>query len=424
MAAVAAARAGVSVALVERDARLGKKILATGNGRCNLSNLTIGEAGSVGQYNQPGFVAPALKRYGCSEVRALFEEMGLLSVCDAKGWVFPYTRKANSVLDVLLNEVRRLGVVVHTEQGVQELVLTQDGVFRAVGETICLTAPALVIASGADGPAASLKPHRVVPLTPVLGPLKTEKEPLKGLDGVRASAAVALMDGGQTLSRESGEVLFRDYGISGIVVFNLSRFARPGHEVVIDLMSGHTDAECRAMLERRHLRNPDAPIRELLDGLLHPRLAQAVIRRSGMRATDEAERNMLYEIVKSMKKYRLSVTGTSSKTQAQTFRGGLVVEDFDPTTLQSLLLPRLFAAGECLDVDGPCGGFNLHWAWASGYVAGSGAAAAAADSRAAAAAATATAATGAAAAATAAASSGATKAAAATAAAAASDAIS
>jgi predicted Rossmann fold flavoprotein len=375
MSAASAARMGASVCLVERTGRVGRKILATGNGRCNLSNVSIDEAGAAARYNHPAFVAPTLTRYGCEAMRAIFEEFGLLTICDERGWVFPRTRSANSVLDVLRGEVERRGVVMHTDRGVDCVIATASGFCAEAGDER-FAGRALVLACGVAslcgtaGLLRDVEPQRMVAPTPVLGPLKTDVAPLKGLDGVRVDCLLRLLDDGELIAKERGEILFRRFGISGIATFNLSRFARAGHEVSLDLFPEYTESGLCSLLAvhaRTHAHDSGPTF---LDGMLHPRLAQAVSRYSGVSGVAEPRDKMLNGLANIMKNYRLRVRGGPDEAQAQVTRGGLAVDGFDPATLQSYSQPRLFAAGECLDVDGPCGGFNLHWAWASGLVAG------------------------------------------------------
>jgi predicted Rossmann fold flavoprotein len=388
VAAVAAARGGTSVILIEGNERVGKTILKTGNGRCNLSNTAIEGAGGAAPYNHPAFVAPALGRYGCEAVRGFFADLGLLTVADAQGWVFPRTRVANSVLDVLLGEARRLGVDMHVGHAAQDV--TRDRA-RAHGPSFIVTTAqerfagrALVCACGVVPLLAAVGPHSVLPPQPVLGPLRTNTVPIKGLDGIRAGCRIRLLDegaasgGAAVLAAEDGEVLFRSYGISGIAAFNASRLAQAGHSLSLDFFPELPLDGLTALLAERRQRRPDAAAASLLDGMLHSRLAQAVLRCLGGTAEAGAEAGAeaipLPRLAALLKDYRLTVTGGPTSAQAQVTRGGLATEGFDPQSLQSRLVPGLFAAGECLDVDGPCGGFNLHWAWASGLVAGEGAA--------------------------------------------------
>jgi predicted flavoprotein YhiN len=374
-----------------------------------------------------------LRRHDCDAIRAFFEELGLLTIADGQGWVFPRTRAATSVLNVLLNEVRRLGVAVCTGQEVGSVRTPQADAlhtrapqadipqadipqarapqpvapqaspphastphphgFLAESAETRFSAKALVLACGVVPLLGNVEPyqapngiglhraldgtppHRVLEPTPVLGPLATDEAPLKGLDGVRITCRARLLEGGNPVAQESGELLFRRLGVSGIVAFDLSRFARPGQELSLDFFPEFTDDGLLALLARRHRLRPRLTGAEFLDGLLHTRLAQAILRRVGRSPTAVLDEEGLRELASGMKDYRLEVRGGPGEAQAQLTRGGLAVEGFDPLTLQSRTQPGLFAAGECLDVDGPCGGFNLHWAWASGLVAGAQAAA-------------------------------------------------
>jgi predicted Rossmann fold flavoprotein len=380
MSAIAAAREGASVLIAEKESRIGKKILATGNGRCNLSNTAIcGEDAPV-YYNQSVFVASVLKRYGCATIRSLFEEFGLLTTADEGGWVFPRTRSAHSVLAVLLNEAKRQGVDIQTNWETLRIEATREenGGFLAEAESKSVSAKALVMACGARAGVTLCADIPSVRPTPIAGPLRTESDPLKGLDGIRARCLIRLLDAGVLVAQEAGEILFRRYGVSGIAVFNLSRFAVSGQELSVDFFPEYAEPELRSLLLARwrgrlcdrSRGHSSVSAGEFLDGLLHTRLAQAILRRVGVNATEGAEEPLLDDLAGVMKDYRLVITGGPDIAQAQVTRGGFALGGFDPMTLQSLVWPRLFAAGECLDVDGPCGGFNLHWAWASGLVAG------------------------------------------------------
>jgi predicted Rossmann fold flavoprotein len=379
MAAIAAARVGASVLIVEKENRVGKKILATGNGRCNLSNTAIRGEDAPIRYNQPAFVASVLKRYDCDAIRSLFEELGLLTTVDEGGWVFPRTRSANSVLAVLLNEAKRQKVGIQTGWEALRARATKEGNGFLVGaEGKSVSAGALVMACGARTAATLCADIPSVCPASILGPLRTESGPLKGLDGIRVRCLIRLLDAGVLVAQERGEVLFRRYGVSGIAVFNLSRFAMPGQELSVDFFPEYAKAEFRSLLTERWYgwlcgrprRRPSVLAGEFLDGLLHTRLAQAVLCRAEARVADEVGKSLLDDLAGVMKDYRLVITDGPDVAQAQVTRGGFALSGFDPMTLQSLVWPRLFAAGECLDVDGPCGGFNLHWAWASGLVAG------------------------------------------------------
>jgi predicted Rossmann fold flavoprotein len=400
VAAVVAARAGAAVTLLERGERVGKKILATGNGRCNLSNTAIEGTSGSAYYNNPGFVAPTLERYGCEATRAFFEELGLLTIADERGWVFPRTRSANSVLDVLWGQVQRLGVEVHTGCAARRLstgardvrgghdvhdVRDENGendknggrgrLLVETGERD-FVARAVVLACGVTPELEALACQQTLEPTPILGPLKTTTEPLKGLDGVRVNCRVRLLDEHTCVEEETGEVLFRSYGVSGIAIFNLSRFASPGQELSLDLFPEFTEAELTTLLAER-LRMLAGSLRSSVElsaadffgGMLPARLVSVVLRATGLRPAATLEPAALPRLAHALKDYRLVVRGGPTEAQAQVTRGGLDPQRFDPAALESRTCPGLFAAGECLNIDGPCGGFNLHWAWSSALIA-------------------------------------------------------
>jgi len=368
-AAIAAGRSGAKVAVLERNIRVGKSILATGNGRCNISNSTIGKPDSLLQYHNAEFVSPVIKRYDSTSIRLYFFDLGLLTIVDKNGWVFPRTQSANTVLDVIMKEVERLSVSCYTGQEIIGLRISEEG-YRVETTSASYSARSLILACGVEPLLTAFAFLDTVLPTPILGPLKTDIDPIRGLDGVRVTCKVDLKDGDRTVASEEGEILFRDYGVSGIAIFNLSRFAKPGQYLYMDFFPELTERDLEAMLEKRLTKRPEMNSNDLLTGMLHSRLIQAIVRKSKNRINQASEQNMLYPLVQAMKKYQLKVTGGPIKEHAQAMRGGLGINNFDPVTLAAIKQTGLYACGECIDVDGPCGGYNLHWAWASGLVAG------------------------------------------------------
>lgn len=366
MAAIAAACTGGAVTVLEQEERLGKKMLVTGNGRCNLSNTAIDSTGDFTQYNDPAFVVPVLTRYDSTALKTYFEELGLLTITDERGWVFPRSRWANSVLDVLMGAARRLGVSSVCGHKVARVVPVKSGGFIAETAKGSFAGEKLVLTCGGAGPLPGLDLQPFCDTTPVLGPLRTDSSSIKGLDGIRVSCYARILSKGQTVAQETGELLFRSYGVSGIVVFNLSRFAHPGDELSLDLFPELSGEELLGHLSQRTRTTAD----EFFAGMIHTRLASAVMRIAGLSSSEAVTDKMLYKIAIILKDYRLLLKSQADKKQAQLMRGGFATEGFNSQTLESRVYPGLYAAGECLDVDGPCGGFNLHWAFASGLVAG------------------------------------------------------
>ena len=369
-AAIAAAQAGARVTVHEARERVGQKLLATGNGRCNLTNTGVAPAA----YNAPAFVAPALAQHGCEETRAWFAQLGLLTVEEREGRVYPLSNTANSVLDVLRTACGRLGVRVLTGQRVQRIADVAAG------------ADAVVVACGGGSMLLASAGHALVPAQPVLCSLACDVQLLRGLAGVRAKAQVSVLAGdvagadgaGETAGavrfREAGEVQFKDYGVSGVVVFDASRFARSGDVLALDFMPQLAQEELAALLAQRLqvlAAGGAAPTYEqLLCGMWHMRVNAAVLRAAGCKPSAPADAVALAGIARAAKGLRTQVKGPGDVKHAQVTRGGAELAQFDATTLQSRLQPGLYAAGEALDVDGRCGGYNLHWAWASGRVAG------------------------------------------------------
>ena len=356
-AAVAAAGDGADVTILEKANRVGKKLLKTGNGRCNLSNINVSPEG----YNRPAFVQPLLDKTGCGELRAFFASLGLWTVSDDAGRVYPRSDTAASVLDVL-----RLAAA---DNGASEMCSTEvtairprgDGGFavetRENGE---LTADRVIVATG--GGTALLRPlgFETVPFAPVLCPLKTDPGPIRGLSGLRLKCRAELRRGGKTVYAESGEILFRDFGVSGILALDLSRHALPGDELGLDLLPEMSREELRARLAERTALGRDRG--EMLTGVFHRRVNEALLRAAG---GDDPE-----ALAGVMKDYRLTVLGPGDTQNAQVTRGGAAADQFDPLTLESRRVPGLYCVGEALDIDGRCGGYNLHWAFVSGLAAG------------------------------------------------------
>lgn len=377
-AAIAAARLGAAVTLLEADARVGRKILASGNGRCNLSNLSV----SPTAFNHPDFVEPILARYSCEAVRSIFAEMGLLTRADDEGRVYPVTNFAGSVLDVMRLECEHLGIDVRCGFEAGSLsagtgasgfeVRSQDG--RIVG------ADAVVVTTGGGSSLLTDTGHQMVEPTPVLGPIRTDVEPIRGLSGVRVRCAATLLlagddgDGRDALATERGELLFRDYGVSGIMVFDLSRYLELGCVISIDLFPDTPRDELDAMVSLRCEELGWRTAETFFTGMLHDRVARAILRVVGVGSDTPAEKLPQARLAAVLKDFRLKALGIGDVRQAQVTRGGASVAEFDPNTMASRRVGGLFAAGEVLDVDGRSGGFNLHWAWASGIVAGEAAA--------------------------------------------------
>lgn len=366
VAAIAAAEAGARTCVLEQDLECGRKILATGNGRCNFANEDLDPA----RYRNGAFVAATAGPRWLGEVLGFFAASGLAWASE-EGRLYPLSRQAASVRNVLLARARRAGVTLAPARKVTSVAPAagdwkvffspaapgEKGAPQAGG----ITARAVVMAAGGGSELARGLGLSTVAKGPVLCALACEPEnnglELALVDGRRAHAHVRLLRGGRELWAEDGEVLFRPWGLSGICVFDLSRRAEAGDVISLDLTCGMADARLEA-----------AAATGTADGVLDPQVAATLGAAGGNPASALAA-------LRQARSLRFLVTDRAETERAQVTRGGLDVTGFFPETLECATLPGLFACGEALDVDADCGGFNLAWAWRSGQVAGASAAA-------------------------------------------------
>ncbi len=360
----------MNVAVLESNERVGKKLLATGNGKCNLTNLDM----NIVHYNKPSFVESFLDRFDAHDTIATFEKMGLITkVIDKR--VYPYSECASTVLDVLRKVIERNRTQVFTSHFVNAVENFNDefivgGVIKndaKPNESFSYRADSVVLATGSPATFGrdSLSLYRALghdarAMTPSLVPIKTDKEPLKGLQGVRVKAGVRI-----GYRYETGEVLFKDFGVSGIAVFNLSSEiargrAKIGDMLTIDFMPEYSKAEVEDILTKR---NNNYTVGELLLGTFHSKVQERIIWAANCDANDPAQ-SKIGALANAIKNYKFTIEGLGDVSLAQAMSGGLNVREFDDN-LMSLKVKNAYAIGEALDVDGDSGGYNLQWAFSS-----------------------------------------------------------
>lgn len=385
MAAITAAQQPErQVYVFERQARVGRKLAVTGNGRCNLTNEQLCPDNYHGA--SVTFAAPALEAFSPQDTRDFFRSLGLLTVCESSGRVYPYTDTANSVVDVLRFAMQRPNI--HLMTACEITALTRDGeqFVLKTADTVYRMDRVIVTAGGLAGTTfgGSLSGyqllrsvgHHCTKLLPSLVQLKTEDTLVKALKGVRAQAAVKLCQHESILAASKGEVQFTDYGISGPAVFEVSRAASAagtGCMAVLDFLPDFDGDKLLSALCIRIAKQPDLTCDDLLTGFLHNRLGRVLLKYvgiSGQETLSSLPWTQLSALCKSVHRFELPVLGTMGMDCAQVTAGGICTEEFDSETLQSRIVPGLYAAGEVLDIDGDCGGYNLQWAWASGRLAG------------------------------------------------------
>lgn len=367
------------VVLFERQARLGKKLLATGNGRCNLSNINACKGGYYGE--DAAFSNYAINQMPPDATLDWFQKLGLLTVTESTGRVYPYSDQANSVVDVLRFALEKPNIRLCLGAEVSKIAAADCG-FAVTANEETVHCDKVIIACGGlagtklGGSMAGYKllakfGHRSTKLRPALVQLKTGWHGVASLKGVRANCNVQILKDGNVHSESTGELQFTDYGLSGPVIFETSRDAcyGPGEWTAkLDFLPQWEEAQLLQALSTR----PEFSTEELLTGILHNRLGRVLCKAAGIGQckVKDLSAGELAAVCKAVKAFEVSLTEPMGMDSAQVTAGGVLTADFDPMTMESRLVPGLYACGEVLDIDGDCGGYNLQWAWSSGCLAG------------------------------------------------------
>lgn len=383
IAAISAARENpaLKTAVIDAMPVVGKKILATGNGRCNLSNKNAASH----EYRGKDFAAFALKKYDVKFTLDFFKSLGLYTVTDSEGRIYPMSMTAASVSDALRLELVRLGITVITGERVKSVIKSGD-FFVIDGR---LRAKKIIVAcggkaspsQGSDGSGFEILSslgHKIIAPLPALVQLTSENKIVRSFKGMRAKGKMTLFSGDKKCGETQGEILFTEYGLSGIASMDAQRILcehikKEKCSVCIDFLPGMSKEEICSAIKKTAERDPKRKSENLLIGLLPKRIGQGLIKCLYIKndcpvcEIKEEDFTRLSGLIKNFKVYISSYKGFEN---AQITRGGADVSEFNAETLESLKVKGLFCAGEVLDVDGACGGFNLQWAWSSGICAG------------------------------------------------------
>lgn len=367
----------IKIGVVEKSDRVAKKIHATGNGRCNYTNMDIK---SDYFYGDKLFIENVLTRFGTDEALLFFSDLGIMNRVEDNR-VYPNSNQASAVADCLRLYLNENGVDFITDTPVSDIDVDTNGKFL-VGN---LCAEKIIVATGgkaqpnlgSDGSGYKLLQkfgHTLSRVKPALVSLKTETDKIKGLKGVKVFARVSLYDDNEELAYDCGEVLFTDYGVSGIPVMQISRFAEKGMTLKIDMMHKSTKENVKGYIYTNVHSFPQREGGELFAGMVNKKIAVPMLKAAGVasptvKAKDFTDEN-IRKCVLFLKELRLKVTGDNGFNNAQVSAGGIELCGFNPCTMESEIVPGLYAAGEILNVDAVCGGYNLHWAWATGVIAG------------------------------------------------------
>ena len=378
----AAQEPNVQVILMERQARVGRKLQATGNGRCNLSN----EKFHISHYHgeDPSFTEQVFSQFGVEDTLNWFSSLGLCTVTEQSGKVYPYSDQANSVVDVLRLALDKENITLRLGFEAEKIKYSPNGFIVESKEEI-VTCDRLIVACGGlagsklGGTMAGYKllsklGHRSTKLRPNLVQIQSRWQALSSLKGVRANCNVEILHNGDLFAQSRGELQFTEQGLSGPVIFEISRdvCSASGSWIArLDFMPQWNEDKLMAHLQNRMQTN--YPIDELLTGVLHNRLGRVLTQCAGIKGKaycKDLSQRELEELCGCVKALEVELTEPMGMENAQVTAGGVLTDDFDPYTLESKKIPGLFVCGELLDVDGDCGGYNLQWAWSSGCVAG------------------------------------------------------
>ena len=381
-AAITRARAGEKVTLLEQNSKVGKKILVSGNGKCNIDNKYI----NLNRFHSqnPDFVAKVLKGYDFPVVEKFFTSLGLELLEGKEGKMFPMSLQASSVVELLEYEAKKVGVEIVCECAVTGI--DKNGstftIETSQGTEIC---EQLLLASGSPAAPqlggsnsgyafATRMGHSLIPRHPSLVQLCSDEGWVKACAGVKVAGVAKLYANGAYITEKEGDLLFTNYGISGLAVLDLSRevstrLANFDYcELSLDLMPELSKEKLTNLLQARVKKESEKPISLWLQGIINKKLIPIILEQSKckVRTEDTLNRKEINKLVHAIKNLKLSISDTKGFAGAEVATGGIDTTEINPLTMESKIVPNLFFAGEILDVDGDRGGFNFHWAWVTG----------------------------------------------------------
>lgn len=373
----------VTITIYERLEKTGKKLLVTGNGRCNYSNVHV----SKNKYNCPDFVSKTIEGFTAEDVINYYKKLGLYSTIDGEGRIYPKSEVANTVLDVLRSKIRQYGIEERCNTEVKKITVQDEQFLIETGRNTKTTADFVILSTGGKvaqihGSNGSgyqllkLLKHKVITQKPGLVAVIVDETQVKGLTGIRTKAKVNLYDKKQrkVVWNEFGEVLYKQDGLSGIVIMQLASYMahNPSQYIIsLDLLPDVKWDDLFVDIKKRISEMPEFENTNLLTGFFTKMLNLSILKRAKIDISsyiqDLSDREIA-RIVSNIKEFNFDVKGTYNFDKAQVTIGGASIDEIDENSMESLKIPNLYVVGELLDIDGECGGYNLHWAFASGKV--------------------------------------------------------
>ena len=389
IAAITAKDFGIDVAIVEGTDRIGKKILTTGNGRCNISNNCIKPPFINYHSSNPNFQFTALDKFSLEDTKNFFLSLGLPIVALPTGKLYPQSLQASSVVDILKMAIEDRNIPLYTNCKIKDIHSGKKFKLSTTNEEYKLfTANKVVLAcggktapkTGSDGSGYNIAKnlgHSITPLVPGIVQLKLDYHSLKAFSGVKFDGYATLLVNDEVVKKDFGEILFTDYGISGPPILQISALAsqnifnKKKTEVVVDLLPSYSKEDLEDFLECHFALLSHRPIINALVGVINKKIIPILLKECGITNLQmpcyELSWKEKMKLISTLKSWKFTCTGTNDFNQAQVTVGGVNTKDINYDTLESKIIPNLYFCGEILDVHGDCGGFNLQWAWSSGY---------------------------------------------------------
>jgi len=383
VAAIMAARHGINVTIYEKNNKIGKKILATGNGRCNVTNNSIKTSNYHGL--NPKFVNVAIDRFNTSVCKKFFDEIGVPLSEGQNGRLYPKSLQSSSIVNLLVYECQRLGVKIFLNKEVKNIQKETDKFVLQVGDEKIYTSLVLIATGGMAMPTLGASKsgyefaknfgHTITKTFASLVQLVC-KEDFKSISGVKLEGDVRVFSGKERVCESNGDILFTNYGISGSAVLDVSRVVNKllqnADEVNInlDLMSEYSKEQLKNILTKRAKNSNGKDMPLWLDGFINSKFAAYLSRELKIKNADELNTKEIMRLTYLLKNFKVKVVGSKGFKSAEVTAGGIKTDEINPNTMESKFQNGLFFSGEVLDIDGDCGGYNLHWAWASGYSVG------------------------------------------------------
>lgn len=387
MAALEASGSGKTIALIEGNSKIGKKLLATGNGRCNIANKNVNIENFHGDSE---LIKELLKSYPFEKIVSKFEEIGIFTFADTEGRLYPKSLQAAAVLKALSDSLAEKSVDLITDFKVVSVRKNTDGFIIKSENGLDFICTKLIIACGGkaspkhSGNADAYEivrqlGHTVTKLMPALTKFNCDDKFIKNLSGVKAKCNASLLVGKETVYSENGEMIFSDKTLSGICLFNLSvhanRYFSKGEKVKInfDFMPTETEKSIHEKLIKIIKNRPLMNSGDILNGLINMKLGFAIVKKCGidtLAPVKSLKDFQIKKLISTLKSFTFEVSEHKNWDNAQVTDGGIPLKEVNIETMQSKICPSLYFAGEILNIHGDCGGYNLYWAWVSGMIAG------------------------------------------------------